>query len=151
LLGLDIFLEARKQLPLDLVGMNTGDMGLGEVLHPQLPAFLSRYRFFFNPIRWTSLGLSICEAMMLGMPVAGLATTELSSVLQNERSGIIHTDLNYLVDQMKLLLKDKELAFRMGQEGRVVARKRFSIDRFTDDWKRLFKTVINQKKRKVMA
>ncbi len=57
LLGFDIFKEVKQQVPLDLVGMGTGNYGLGEVLHPQLPAFISRYRFFFNPIRYTSLGL----------------------------------------------------------------------------------------------
>ena len=29
--------------------------GIGEVPNPALPNFLSHYRFFFNPIRYTSL------------------------------------------------------------------------------------------------
>ncbi len=145
LLGLDLFLEARKQVPLDLVGMDTGDLGLGEVLHPELPQFASRYRFFFNPIRWTSLGLAICEAMMLGLPVVGLATTELSSVIQNERSGYIHTDPDYLIQKMKLLLKDPSLAHQLGEEGKKTAQQRFSIQRFTQQWKDLFDRTINHK------
>ena len=145
LLGLDLFLEARKHVPLDLVGMGTGELGLGEVLHPHLPSFVSRYRFFFNPIRWTSLGLAICEAMMIGIPVVGMATTELSSVIQNERSGFIHTDLNYLIEKMKLLLGDKNLAVQLGSEGRKTAQARFNIKRFTQKWKELFeRTVHNQ-------
>ena len=144
LLGLDIFLEARKHVPLDLVGMGTGELGLGEVLHPQLPSFISKYRFFFNPIRWTSLGLAICEAMMIGIPVVGMATTELSSVIQNERSGFIHTDLNYLIKKMNGLLDDKNLAVQLGTEGRKVAQERFNIKRFTQEWKELFEITINK-------
>ena len=144
LLGLDLFLEARKHIPIDLVGMGTGELGLGEVLHPQLPQFISRYRFFFNPIRWTSLGLAICEAMMIGIPVVGMATTELSSVIQNDRSGFIHTDLKYLVQKMKILLKDKNMAVQLGQEGRRTAMARFNIKRFTSEWKELFEQTINQ-------
>lgn len=144
LLGLDLFLEARKHVPLDLVGMGSEEMGLGEIVHPQLPEFVSRYRFFFNPIRWTSLGLAICEAMMLGIPVVGLATTELSSVIQNERSGFIHTDLNYLIHKMKLLLKDKNLATQVGSEGRRTAQERFNIQRFTKEWKALFERTIHK-------
>jgi glycosyltransferase involved in cell wall biosynthesis len=143
LLGLDLFLEARKHVPIDLIGMGTGELGLGEVLHPQLPQFISRYRFFFNPIRWTSLGLAICEAMMLGIPVVGMATTELSSVIQNERSGFVHTDLKYLVQQMKILLQDKNMAVQLGQEGRKTAMARFNIKRFTSEWKKLFEQTIN--------
>jgi NAD(P)-dependent dehydrogenase (short-subunit alcohol dehydrogenase family) len=29
-----------------------------------------------KPVRYTSLGLAVCEAMMLGLPIIGLATTE---------------------------------------------------------------------------
>lgn len=135
LLGLDVFLEARKHVPLDLVGMGTGALGLGEVLHPELPQFRSRYRFFFNPIRWTSLGLAVCEAMMAGVPVVGLATTELSGVIQNGNSGFIHTDLRYLTGKMKELLCDKTLAHQMGREGKRLAQQRFNIERFTTEWK----------------
>jgi len=142
LLGLDLFLEARKHVPLDLVGMGTGDLGVGEILHPQLPEFISRYRFFFNPIRWTSLGLAICEAMMLGIPIVGLATTELSSVIQNERSGFVHTDLNYLIKKMKFLLQDKTMAVSLGNEGKKTAMERFNIKRFTTEWKELFERTI---------
>jgi hypothetical protein len=144
LLGLDIFMEVRKHIPLDLVGLGAEELGIGEVLHPELPQFVSKYRFFFNPIRWTSLGLAICEAMMLGVPVVGLATTELSSVIQNGRSGFIHTDVNYLIRKMKLLLEDKTLATQLGSESKRLAMERFSIERFTREWKELFTRVVNK-------
>jgi glycosyltransferase involved in cell wall biosynthesis len=146
LLGLDVFLEARQHVPLDLVGMGTGKLGLGEVLHPQLPQFQSRYRFFFNPIRYTSLGLAICEAMMMGMPVVGLATTELSAVIDNEYSGFIHTDINYLIEKMELLISNPELAKEIGNNGREIAMKRFNIQRFVNDWEQLFTEAASRKK-----
>jgi glycosyltransferase involved in cell wall biosynthesis len=144
LLGLDVFLEVRKHIPLDLVGMGTGELGLGEVLHPQLPQFMSPYRFFFNPIRYTSLGLAVCEAMMMGIPVVGLATTELATVIENGRSGYVHTDINYLIDQMKLLLRDAEHATQLGKKGRETASQNFNISRFTQQWEQLFLAVINK-------
>lgn len=144
LLGYDIFMNVRKHVPLDLVGMGTGDLGLGEVLHPQLPEFQSRYRFFFNPIRYTSLGLAICEAMMMGIPVVGLATTELSAVIENGVSGFIHTDVNYLVEKMKLLIREPQLALEIGNNGRKVAMQRFNIQRFANDWEQLFSEVTNR-------
>lgn len=148
LLGLDLFLEARKHVPLDLVGMGTGNLGLGEVLHPQLPRFRSRYRFFFNPIRWTSLGLAVCEAMIAGVPVVGLATTELSSVIQNAHSGFLHTDPDYLIRQMKVLLNEPSLAHRIGKNGQEVAQERFNIRRFTSEWKRVFEHALAKHRNK---
>lgn len=142
-LGVDIFLEARQHVPLDLIGMNTKEIGgLGEILHPQLPQFLAQYRFFFNPIRYTSLGLAVLEAMMIGMPVVGMATTEMVTVIENNHSGYIDTDLSKLVDKMKLLLQDNHLAKQVGDAGKIIAMDRFNIKRFTRDWENLFRRVI---------
>ncbi|PWK77218.1 glycosyl transferase family 1 [Mucilaginibacter oryzae] len=141
LLGFDVFKTVKEKIPVDLVGMGTGEWGLGEVLHPQLPAFQSNYRFFFNPIRYTSLGLAICEAMMMGIPVVGLATTELAAVIDNGVNGFIHTDLDYLVEKMQQLLHDPELAATIGAKGRETALARFNINRFTANWEKLFEKV----------
>ena len=140
--GFDIFKQISREVPIDLIGMGTEEHGLGEVLHPQLPAFISEYRFFFHPIRYTSLGLAVCEAMMMGIPVVGLATTELGTVIENGRNGFIHTDLDYLANKMKLLLQDKQLAHNIGMEGRRTALERFSIQRFTNDWENVIRSVI---------
>lgn len=68
-LGADVFERLRRVVPLDLVGMDAESLGgLGEVFPPDLPAFMNRYRFFFHPIRFTSLGLALIEAMMVGVP-----------------------------------------------------------------------------------
>ncbi len=144
LLGLDVFLEVRKYVPLDLVGMGTGELGFGEVLHPQLPEFISRYRFFFNPIRYTSLGLAVCEAMMMGLPVVGLATTELAAVIDNGHSGYVHTDVAYLINQMQNLLGDAAHARRIGEAGRETAIQKFNISRFAHQWEQLFSAVIHK-------
>lgn len=138
-LGYDIYLEIRKHVPLDLIGMDTEKIGgLGEVLHPKIPQFISNYRFFFNPIRYTSLGLSVLEAMSIGIPVVGLATTEMTTVIQNEKNGFISTDVNYLIHRMHDLLSDPELARSLGNEGKRSVLNRFNISRFVHDWERLF-------------
>ncbi len=138
-LGADIFEQARICVPLDLVGINATAMGgLGEVCLEHLPAFEARYRFFFNPIRYTSLGLAVCEAMMLGMPVIGLATTEMVTVVENDVSGYVHTDLNRLIEAMQYLLRHPEEAARLGKGARRYAMERFNIARFTRDWNRAF-------------
>jgi len=137
-LGWDLFRELRTQIPLDLAGMGNGEDGIGEVKHPQLPRFRSHYRFLFHPVRHTSLALAVCEAMMQGMPVVGLATTELVTVIENGRNGYIHTDINYLEEKMQLLLSDPMHARQIGAAGRETAQRRFNIDRFTAEWEQLF-------------
>lgn len=134
-LGLDVFEKVRNEIPLDIVGMGSDEVGgLGEVPITELPEFVSRYRFFFNPIRYTSLGLAVCEAMMIGMPMVGLATTEMAVTVENDKSGFIHTDVNYLIDKMKLLLANPEKARSLSAAARETGQQKFNINRFSNDW-----------------
>ncbi len=142
-LGADVFEAVRRRVPLDLIGMESEEMGgLGEVKHYDLPAFAARYRFFFNPIRYTSLGLAVCEAMMLGMPVLGLATTEMVTAVENGVSGYVHTDPGVLIRKMLELLEDREEAERLGEGARRRAMERFSIERFARDWDDAVRSVL---------
>ena len=141
-LGADVFDDVRRRVPLDLVGMAAHELaGLGEIPPPGLPAFAARYRFLFNPIRWTSLGLAVCEAMTAGVPVVGLATTEMATVVENGVSGWVDTDVDRLVARMRDLLDDPAEARRLGEGARRTALARFSIDRFAADWDRVIRTV----------
>ncbi|BAU48289.1 transferase [Sulfurifustis variabilis] len=142
-LGEDVYARVRRDVPLDLVGMGAEESpgGIGEIRHDGLCAFASRYRFFFNPIRYTSLGLAVCEAMMLGMPVVGLATTEMSTTVENGVSGYVHNDLDWLTERMAGLLADPAEAHRLGEGARRAARERFAIERFARDWRAAFEAV----------
>jgi glycosyltransferase involved in cell wall biosynthesis len=134
-LGADVVARVREHVPVDIVGMRSEAVGgLGEVPPPELPSFMARYRFFFHPVRYTSLGLAVCEAMSVGLPVVGLATTELVTVIDDGVTGYISTDPDRLVERMRLLLDRRDQARRMGTAARAVARRRFAIERFAQDW-----------------
>lgn len=153
-LGADVFAQVRdtEGVPLDLVGMFAEEAGgTGEVGPGELPAFEARYRFFFNPIRYTSLGLAVCEAMMVGLPVVGLATTEMATVVQNGVSGYVDTDVSVLVEHMRRLLQDPLEAAALSSGARDAARERFSIDRFVRDWCALFAEVVGTRRWSVPA
>ena len=142
-LGADVFEHARAQVPLDLVGMRSEELGgLGEVPPTSLAAFEARYRFFFNPIRWTSLPLAVCEAMTIGLPIVALATTEMVTVVEDGVSGFVDTDVDRLVRAMQDLVGDPSLAAELGRAARRRALERFSIDRFVDDWDSTLRHVV---------
>jgi glycosyltransferase involved in cell wall biosynthesis len=134
-LGLDVFEAVRSQVPLDLAGINSEELGgLGSLSYQELLELEGHYRFIFNPIRYTSLGLAICEAMMVGMPIVGLATTEMVTAIENGVSGYVDTDVSRLVEHMHSLLANPDEARRLGEGARRKAIQRFNIQRFIADW-----------------
>ena len=141
-LGLDIFEIVRKEIPLDIVGMDSKRWnGLGDLAHDELVEAASHYRFLFNPIRYTSLGLAVCEAMMVGLPIVGLATTEMVTVIENGVSGYIDTNVRRLIEIMQTLLSNPDQAHRLGQGAKRKAVERFNIQRFVSDWNEVFHMV----------
>jgi hypothetical protein len=141
-LGRDVFERAREAVPLDLVGMEATSLGgLGEVKRDDLPAFLAPYRFFFHPIRWTSFGMAACEAMMVGLPIVALATTEMPTVIVDGDAGFVDTRVDRLVGAMEQLLADPALAQRLGGRAREIALDRFGLARFVADWNNALRDV----------
>ena len=141
-LGVDVFERLRAEVEVDLVGMDAESLGgLGEVFPPDLPAFEARYRYFLNPIRYTSLGLAVIEAMMVGLPIVGLATTEMVTAIEPGVSGFLATDPADLVGPIRDLVADVDLARDLGAAAREYALDRFGIDRFARDWERTFAEV----------
>jgi hypothetical protein len=144
-LGYDIFEDVRRKIPLDLVGLGTAEVGgLGPIRHNELPDFMAQYRFSFNPIRYTSLGLAIIEAMLVGLPIVGLATTELVSVIKSGYNGYISLDVDELVTHMKTLLNASAHARELGNNARTYALKRFDIHRFAAEWEDVFRAAYSR-------
>lgn len=145
-LGRDLVEAWLDSLPLAVAGMGSTEaypeVALGDVPQADLPAVMAAHRFFLHPARYTSLGLALIEAMLIGQPVVGLATTELSTVIRNGENGWIDTRAETLADVMRELLRDPGLAAAWGEAGRRTARERFGIDRFVADWDRALQQVV---------
>lgn len=142
--GYDLFLQAKEQIPLDAIGMQTEEFGgLGDVPYRSLHRRMAEYRFLFSPIRYTSLPLAVIEAMTIGMPIVALATTELPTVIEQGKSGFLSCDPDELQDNMRFLLTHPEEARCMGDYARNVAHTRFGLDRFIQDWNAAFARVLS--------
>ena len=139
--GTDLLERFREGAPLDLFGMDAARLGGVEnppqdVLHTEM----ARRRVYVHPIRWTSLGLSLLEAMHLGMPVVALATTEVPEAVPRQ-AGVISTRVDVLTDAIRRLIADPEQARAMGRVARDAALARYGLARFLDDWDRLLSEV----------
>jgi hypothetical protein len=139
--GTDLIDRFRAAGPVDLFGMGAGDLGGVEDLpQARLHEELARRRVYLHPIRWTSLGLSLIEAMHLGMPVVALATTEVPEAVPAE-AGVISTDVERLVEAVRMLVNEPEQARLMGKAARESAMARYGLQRFLADWDRLVEEI----------
>jgi glycosyltransferase involved in cell wall biosynthesis len=140
--GTDLLRRLGADVPLDLFGMDAARLGGHEnppqdVLHTEM----ARRRVYLHPIRWTSLGLSLLEAMHLGMPIVALATTEVPDAVPPE-AGVVSTRLDVIRDSLRRLVDDPEQARAMGKAAREAALTRYGLDRFLADWDRLLAEVV---------
>jgi glycosyltransferase involved in cell wall biosynthesis len=136
--GLDVFGMKVRDLParLDLSDARTYEDLPQERMHDEL----ARRRVYLHPIRWTSLGLSLLEAMHLGMPVVSLATTEVVEAVPRE-AGIISTRPERLREALRRLLADREEAAQLGKAARAAALERYGLTRFLSDWEEILAEV----------
>ncbi|MFI1421179.1 glycosyltransferase [Streptomyces sp. NPDC020731] len=149
--GTDLLPAFAAAAPLDVFGMRTGGLAghLGlppdrcrshELTQAELHEALARRRVYVHPVRWTSLGLSLLEAMHLGMPVVALATTEVTEAVP-PGAGVVSNRVDVLTDAVRDFVADPALARRTGERARAAVLARYGLSRFLDDWERLLKEV----------
>ena len=134
--GADLLPVFERALPCDVFGIGTANNLPQRRLHQEM----ARRRVYLHPYRWTSLGLSLLEAMQLGMPVAALATTSAAEAVPAE-AGIVCNRLETLVEGLAWLRRDPGAARRMGPAARAAALERFGLERFLRDWDALLQEV----------
>jgi glycosyltransferase involved in cell wall biosynthesis len=144
--GTDLLPLFARSAPLDVFGMGTDDLAarlgldpstpirsLGDLPQHRMHAEMARRRVYLHPLRWTSLGLALIEAMHLGMPVVALAATEAPEAVP-PGTGYCSTDTDRLARGLRELVAEPELAARMGSAARRHALDRYGLDRFLASW-----------------
>jgi glycosyl transferase family 1 len=144
--GTDLIERFAQETPIDVFGMDAAALGNGsveaidDVPQAQLHTHMARRRVYLHPIRWTSLGLSLIEAMHLGMPVVALATTEAPDAVPPQ-AGVVSTRVEVLTRAIREFLANRERAEQTGRAAREAALERYGLRRFLADWDELLSEV----------
>ena len=143
--GTDLLPRFAEAAPLQVFGMGGGELHAATGIEPsrlkvrgdlktaELHRELARCRVYLHPLRWTSLGLALLEAMHLGMPVLALDTTEAARAVPAE-AGAVSTSVSELLRTARQLINDPEEARRRGKAAREAVLERYGLDRFLADW-----------------
>lgn len=142
--GTDLLPGLAAAAPLDVFGMGTDGLGehlgdpvrirgRGDLPQHRMHAEMARRRVYLHPVRWTSLGLALVEAMHLGMPVVALAATEAIEAVPPS-AGYCGTDPARLADAVGAFVADPALARESGRQARAHALRRYGLPRFLSEW-----------------
>jgi hypothetical protein len=140
--GTDLLGTLSTQVPIDVWGMATRTLsatnvrGRGDVLPPELHRQVARRRVYVHTARWTSLGVSLLEAMHLAMPVVAVAST-MAPLTVPSQAGVVSADVATLADALRYYVADPEAARAAGKAARQIALQHFGLERFLQDWEEL--------------
>jgi glycosyltransferase involved in cell wall biosynthesis len=151
--GTDLLARLAGAAPIDLFGMDAAGVrertngaavhGIDDVPQARLHDEMARRRVYLHPIRWTSLGLSLIEAMQLGMPVVALATTEAPDAVP-AGAGVVSTRVDVLADAVRTFVAEPDRAREAGLAARSTALERYGLARFLADWDDLLEEVASR-------
>jgi hypothetical protein len=143
--GTDLLPGLTQVAPLDVFGMRVRELAsrLGvpgdrlwtfeDLPQHELHREMARRRVYVHTARWTSLGLSLLEAMHLGMPVVALATTDVVRAVPPE-AGVVSTRTEDLHAAVWRFVHDPAEAEAAGRAAREAATSRYGLGRFLADW-----------------
>jgi len=132
--GTDLLPRLNGEVPLDLFGIGAAALGgIEDLPQARLHEEIARRRVYLHPIRWTSLGLSLLEAMQLGMPVVALATTEVTEAVP-AGAGVVSNRLEVVRSALRRFVGEPDEARATGLSARAAALERYGLGRFLRDW-----------------
>lgn len=142
--GTDLLPRLSRRVPIDVYGIGSGGLeerhsgfdnvhGCGDLRQDDLHRAVARHRVYVHTARWTSLGLSLLEAMHLGMPVVAIASTDAPSAVPAD-VGVFGTDPDRLAEAVEGFVNDPAAARRIGDRAREWALERYGLSRFLRDW-----------------
>jgi glycosyltransferase involved in cell wall biosynthesis len=130
----DLHEMAFKGIPVRLVGHNPNMPGVKAAENwEQLKKILQSHRFYIHTADQRledGYNMASIEAMAAGLPVLG--NRHVSSPVEHGVSGFLSDDPEELRKYALMLLEDRDLAIRMGQEARKVVIERFSLGKFKE-------------------
>jgi len=150
--GTDLLPRFAEGIELDVFGMGLNGLNravslsehrmctIGDLPAPRLHEAMGRRRVYLHPVRWTSLGLSLIEAMHIGMPVVALGATEVARAVPPE-AGVVSTNLDDLTAALHDLAEDWAMARQRGKSAREFALRHYGLPQFLRRWDDLLRHV----------
>jgi glycosyltransferase involved in cell wall biosynthesis len=132
----------QNDIPVTVVGDTPGLSKPAASTHE----LVMRYReaqVFINTSLISPVPTALLEAMSCGTPVVSTATAMIPEVIQHGVNGFISNDAAELREYTQMLMSDASLRKRIGDAARETILKRFSMEKFVENWNGVFERAAN--------
>lgn len=133
----------RDQMPVMVLGKTPGFSKPAKD-KAELREYYRRAGVFINTSLISPVPSVLMEAMSCGCPVVSTNNCMIPEIIEHGVNGFMSNDPDELREYAQILLKDKELACKMGNEARKTILERFSLERFISNWNDLFYKTIGE-------
>lgn len=118
----------------------------GQIKPSELIKHLSTCHFFVHPSYIDNSPNSVCEAMLMGLPVLASSIGGISSLVKHDKTGFLFNpyDSYDLAGQLVNLIQDYERAKNVGLNARQVALKRHSSEIITSEIAQIYNSVLGE-------
>ena len=113
----------------------------------EVPEVLKQGDIFVLPSAYEGFGLSLAEGMSMGLPAIGYKNCPaVNELIADGENGFLCDDgVEPLADALRMLMENRELRIRMGQNARD-SMKKYSADNIWNQWMQLINETVSAKK-----
>lgn len=140
--GFGLLEEIRKQLPINLIGINPGISNPAKDLTDLVDKYVN-CSVFLNTSNWLSCPTELLEAMSCGCPVVSTKNCDITDYITHGENGFLSNDPKEIIDYCKILMNDKNLAKNIGNKARQTIVGGFNHLAFVERWNQLFYSIID--------
>lgn len=118
-------------------GLSKGTSSLDELVNEYQTS-----RIFLNTAHVSPIPTSLLEAMSCGSAVVSCNTCAIPEYIQHGENGLLANNDKEMRSYLLLLLQDKELATRLGENARKTIEEKCNKELFLNNWTNLFRSVL---------
>ena len=117
---------------------------LGSLQEEELISQLLNSDLYIHPSHMENSPNSICEAMLLGMPIIATYAGGTPGMLTDREEGLLVQDGDpySLAGAISELIKNRNFAIKLGTNGRVRSRKRHEPEKIVEDLLNIYSTIL---------
>ena len=143
--GFNLWRQTTNQLPVSVYGKSPGFSIPAESVE-HLRSIYNNHSIFYNTSLHSPVPTVLMEAMACGCAIVSTNNCMIPEIIEHGYNGLLSNDPNELRTHLETLIKNPDMARKLGDNAVKTIQDKFGINRFVENWNNLLFTAIENKK-----